>query len=340
MTYMRNEFPQWKTVLTYFNLNRQKAFLCYTTVFLIFVLNIQDLLRNLYNISFTLRVKDTTNKENIYSIVVYTIPSEPDLSIGRSLRSIIYNTKYINTANQSSPISTCSPTSQIRITVFQHGNDRKEKDNNLTIPKLDNMILNTTWIIEALDEQGNRKTVGGDEFFIRYIDYIKPVRTPKSHPHQATAIVVDNQDGTYTLDFVDEPLLPFPVNIAGIGNLTINFSYTCGIERMTRPSKDNWNNGGSLRRRHTLMNVIAPPIRAHHKPNTLPNGTKIVDFSKFDYVIFFGDSQLNHMCGTCNSNKDGRFCWPEVRPNPPNMYSPRNMGENIGVGKLEKAFKP
>ena len=30
------------------------------------------------------------------------------------------------------------------------------------------------------------------------------------------------------------------------------------------------------------IDVTAPPIRAHHKPNTLPNGTKIVDFSNFE----------------------------------------------------------
>jgi len=73
--------------------------------------------------------------------------------------------------------------------------------------------------------------------------------------------------------------------------------YTCSIGRMTRPSKDDWAEGGYLRQKsYTVENMTAPHVRAFSEPES------DVDLSKFEKVICFGDSLIGNMCGKFEDN--------------------------------------
>mmetsp|Transcript_25125 Transcript_25125/g.28737 ORF Transcript_25125/g.28737 Transcript_25125/m.28737 type:complete len:561 (+) Transcript_25125:93-1775(+) len=222
-------------------------------------------------------------EEQQYLHPLYIVPKEPDLSIGQWLHSVIHNEKNKNeeSVDEYNPLLTCSPTSQIQISVSV--NDDPD----------------SKWIIESVDEDGKKKSIGGDEFFVTYTDQNN---NRKNNMATAVAVVKDNLDGTYELDFLSTGMgNPIPLaNITGNGSLEIKMLFTCGIGRMTRPTKDSWTNGGHLydqKYTYNIANVTAPPIRQVSRPNVSSNGTQIIDFSIHDHIFCFGDSLMQNFCG-------------------------------------------
>jgi len=218
--------------------------------------------------------------------LIALVPAEPDLTIGEMIRSIIpqppdrhqhamdsNNNASSSTTPATEILSSCVPTSQIRILATNRTTSASNTER--------------VWLIEALDENGKRKSVGGDEFYITFKHH-------RNRP-EAVAFPTDNEDGTYRLEFVQPSFGDVashdPVRPDSVGTLKVNFIYTCSIGRMTRPSKDDWATGGYLGGTgYTIENIKAPHVNAIREPTD-------IDLSKFDKVICFGDSILENMCG-------------------------------------------
>jgi hypothetical protein len=237
--------------------------------------------------------------------LIAMVPAKPDLTIGEMIRSILPKPELgdnDSTAASYSPLTACSPTSQIRIssrTTFPAPAQRVPLHVRIGENREDSHFTqqSSAWIVEALDEDGNRKTVGGDEFYITFLhSNAPPPPADKRFRPTAIAIPVDYGDGTYLLDFVEPSLgggKEFPIHeMSNNGTLRVDFVYTCSIGRMTRPSKDKWAEGGYLRQKsYTVENMTAPHVRAFPEPGSG------VDLSKFEKVICFGDSLIGNMCG-------------------------------------------
>jgi hypothetical protein len=152
------------------------------------------------------------------------------------------------------------------------------------------------WMMQALDEYGNNKTVGGDEFYVRYVDAIEP---RNSREATAVAHVEDLGTGLYKLKFVQTPMNRVLANLrnqsaslsdslGGIGKLTVDWQYVCNMGRMPPPTKDSWNFGGNfLKQRFEQDKVATPPIR----PFVPPIGP---DLSQY-HVAAFGDSLMREL---------------------------------------------
>jgi hypothetical protein len=164
-----------------------------------------------------------------------------------------------------SPFALCNPTAQVQ-TLF-------------TEPH---------WTLITFDKHGNKKNVGGDEFYIVYSDNTL-IRRPKSH-QRLIALIQDHDNGTYTLDFVTTPMEPIlSQRFRDLGTLTIYFDYTCGIGRMGPPFKKHWNNKGSTSAVFTHTNVPQPRFRTFQHP------PKPVNLSNFDFVNFIGASTMRDL---------------------------------------------
>ncbi len=281
----------------------------------------------------------SSTTSNSHPHLLHSVPDDPDSSIGDWLRSIIVTKQNnnITTSNMteseseavmdgdsdsSSPLSKCSPTSQMQIYTQGYPEAHTESE-SMSVSQQDGIIhmnytnSNFTWILKTLDEEGNEKSIGGDEFFISYRDQIAVGMSDT-----AVAMITDNLDGTYKLDFVGPPYGAKPPisNITGVGTLKISLLFTCGIGRMTRPTKDDWKTGGHLyhdRYTYTISNASAPYIRHLRHPNISPvDGTKIIDFSKHHKVFCFGDSLMQNFCGKFYSSyrfrQDNLFASPNV----------------------------
>lgn len=144
------------------------------------------------------------------------------------------------------------------------------------------------WSIISLDENGIRKSRGGDEFYVSYEEYDDFGKAERLHC-QAVAIIDDHEDGTYQLNFVTTPINPsLPTNDFSVERrravLTIHLEYTNGIGKLPPPSKATWEDGGYS---HTCFqsNIdYRPPIRRFEAPPCT------IDLGSFDGVYFFGDS--------------------------------------------------
>ncbi|KAL3914370.1 MAG: hypothetical protein SGILL_006127 [Bacillariaceae sp.] len=146
------------------------------------------------------------------------------------------------------------------------------------------------WTLRALDGNGKYKTVGGDEFYVVYhADATKPTNWNQTTIPTAVALVKDNQDGSYSLDFV---------------------THSCSIGKMHQPTKDGWSTGGAMNVVAVVGNLAAaPPMEAwqsrlQHRGGVIRNPTSssnsnttspITSLSKYDKTIFFGDSLIAQM---------------------------------------------
>lgn len=155
-----------------------------------------------------------------------------------------------------SPFASCKPTAQVQ-------------------------ILTTTkpfWTLKTFDQDGRAKLVGGDEFYIVYNRAAggggaeikeKDKEEEQQRDPTAVALIHDNGDGSYTLDFVTTPMKPnlatdklTSSSFAVLGNLTVYFDYTCNIGSLAPPSKKMWKNNGSTSIAHTISTMQQqPPIR-------------------------------------------------------------------------------
>ena len=198
------------------------------------------------------------------------IPSEPDLTCKGKVLSAIENVVPFN----ESQFAKCPITSQVKIIV---------PSQNETSSK---------WILQSLDEHGNPKSVGGDEYYITWTDNTA-VPDPKFNITHATLIARawDQNDGSYVLDFATSPMNPNPDSISESGLLTVHFVYTCGVGRMGQPTKDTWNSSGYTHTNYTLDGVPRPLYRNFQPPQSN------VDLGSYDAVVFAGDSVMGNFAG-------------------------------------------
>ena len=188
-------------------------------------------------------------------------------------------------SSPESPLQNCPVTTNVQITMIHHDLDRGEGDGS-------------RWILQALTKNGEKKSVGGDEFYVTYTDdnavFANSTARGESGKDEkeldptAVAIITDIQDGTYALRFKTTPMNPYPTNLSGTGTLNIYLQYTCGIGKLPMPSKSSWESNGSSRQKLHIVNVPQPPIQYYERP-------PVVDLSRHKMVIFFGDSMLRMM---------------------------------------------
>ena len=221
-------------------------------------------------------------------------------------------------SSPESPFQNCSATSNAEIYIRTNTQDNDTYGNMIH----DGIGTGTgyasdltMWILQALTKDGEKKRVGGDEFYITYADNnvilanstingrdfdsnnasskdgatISTINEGnENNPPTAVAIVTDLRDGTYALKFKTTPFNRHPSNLSGIGLLTINLQFTCGIGSMPYPSKSNWTSSGRTNQKLTIDNVPQPPLQYYIQPS-LP------DLSKYRVVDFFGDSVVRMM---------------------------------------------
>jgi hypothetical protein len=211
-------------------------------------------------------------------------------------------TKLINgvgTTNRTldTVLSGCKPTSQVRLDIITAAAGQKGDSGSIK------------WILQALDEYGLMKRVGGDEFYIslHHESYHYNDSNPQNqqdHP-MAVAEVTDLGDGRYELDFVQSPMDLYSNN-QGLASalqtgaqitLTVHFVYTCGVARLSPPSKEEWTTGGFIQTEYTVNmdeKVPIPPIRPFIPPSAESTG---LDLESFDHVVFIGDSLMQQFGG-------------------------------------------
>jgi hypothetical protein len=77
------------------------------------------------------------------------------------------------------------------------------------------------------------------------------------------------------------------------GSLTFYYDYTCGIGSMMPPTKNSFARAGEIQATFTISNVPQPPFQTFSPPNI----NYEIDLSKYDEVIFFGDSLMREFSG-------------------------------------------
>jgi hypothetical protein len=192
------------------------------------------------------------------------LPNSTDATAERKVMEQLVNATALEEHNN--PLHNCAITTQVRI-----------------------LQLNSQWLLQSIDAQGNNKGVGGDEFYITYTDNFEYNNNSSEARAAAVALVTDRQDGTYLLDFVTTPMNPNPGNLTGAGILTVYFQYSCGIGRMYQPLKDSWKGGGSSMTSFSTK-TIEPPLRTFQPPRN--HG---IDLSVFNLTLSFGDSLMDRL---------------------------------------------
>ena len=204
------------------------------------------------------------------------IPDKPDRSIQERISSSIGN-------STTSPLSHCNVTSQVQIV---------------------HSLNETVWILHALDDQGQPKHVGGDEFYITYTDDNStdvtwdPVHNRVIQHPTSVALIQDLENGMYRLEFVSPPMANRNWTAAGQGYLTIHFVYTCGVAQITL--KDDWKDGGYSGTVYAIHAVPSPPTRDFVPP------TIEKPLSEYDHITVFGDSIMGQFVGQYWQNPDFR----------------------------------
>ena len=209
-----------------------------------------------------------------------------------------------NISSYPNPLKNCKPTSQIKIFF--------------TSPK---------WTMVTLDEDGNHKSHGGDEFYITYEDF----NDPAFNKVEVSAVSIPTHvgNGIYQLEFVSSPVRydedpkESYTDAAGRGVLTIYYQYTCGMGELARPYKKHWKDCGTSRSSTQLYNVSSPIIRKFVPPNIS------VNLASYKKVICFGDSIMNNLCG---------MYWNKFRVRKPNVYCHGNVGVEYALGTVDGLY--
>lgn len=201
-------------------------------------------------------------------------PIEPILFPKIPDRALVDNLRHNLSSSAFGEIfSSCSPTSQVQV-----------------VPKCPN------WELQTFDEQGNPKTIGGDEFYITYTDkaryeYQNQNSSKYFHmlPFTAAAWVTDLMNGRYLLDFQASPFFTDSfTDLVESGVLAIYFQYTCQTGRMGPQRKLEWTFGGNTVASYKSGILPAPPIRSFDIPVEVGRP----QFHDFDTIIPIGDSLL------------------------------------------------
>eukprot|EP00934_Nitzschia_sp_Nitz4_P005764 Nitzschia sp. Nitz4//scaffold22_size323478//52257//53597//NITZ4_000506-RA/size323478-processed-gene-0.447-mRNA-1//-1//CDS//3329542932//5754//frame0 len=235
---------------------------------------------------FSFETRKVSERQNIKNILTgaqnigtqsFLVPSEANETIPHIILPAFGN-------DTDHPLRNCSATTQIRIYHSPGTND--------------------TWILQALDSNGKPKTIGGDEFYISYLDYEDPAYSTQARRKEPTAVAApqDLGDGTYSLKFFVPPTrftpLSSPHNLSGRGELTVEFQYTCFIGSWDRNAKNGWISNGASRASVTVNSSPAPPVTVFEYPFR-----NQINFSEYGYVSCYGDSLINHFCNNSNWEK-------------------------------------
>uniref|UniRef100_A0A7S4EQL6 Uncharacterized protein n=1 Tax=Pseudo-nitzschia australis TaxID=44445 RepID=A0A7S4EQL6_9STRA len=250
--------------------------------------------------------------------MIFKIPPKPDLSVRTEVEQAILST---------SPNCCC----QVEL----------------------HLLAESKSVLYSLNSDGNRKTEGGDEFYIRYEEYT-PIGGDdkgviddgnendlgKEVITQAVALITDQCDGSYELDFSTTPMNPllparksensdksYDLNDDDdngneeeiVRTITVYFEYTDSMGFLSPPSKHDWLNGGYS---HTKYKIRLP--RRSHRPfiRAFLPPTPSVNLSKFDQVFAFGDSTFCQFFRQ-RPNKKGKYYFQ------PNL---RIIGEKVRTG--------
>jgi len=250
-------------------------------------------------------IQNDTKLLNVSNNAIF-IPSNPDITVQTEVERAMSSSSSSFSSSKSAPPPNCC--CQVEI----------------------HLLSNTLY---SLDCDGHRKNTGGDEFYIRYEEHTLMVNDDDDEENeniddknnvdnrdknktkiiltQAVALITDNLDGSYELNFSTTPMHPHilhPNNededIDNIDNhdnndngndndeninrtITVYFEYTDDIGRLPPPLKENWSNGGYSHKCYKIdlpCHYNRPYIRAFVPP------TPSVDLSTFDQVFAFGDS--------------------------------------------------
>ena len=223
-------------------------------------------------------------------------------------------------------------------------------ENLKNCPPTNQVELDLTWCGElrcphvklySLDDQGQRKTMGGDEFYVTYwsVENESPAADAFGH-------IYDNKDGSYDVHFYDTtewimakewPEAPYrgvpdyffnrappsSVPTAKInGKIKVIFQYTCGIGFMHPPTKEQWLTPGVINREYESAE-LSPQMRPHVNPSHRPSPHYAPWFSQYDAVICVGDSLMR------------QFFEPAVEAGKFNMMIPRsNTRSSLNVAAV------
>ena len=163
------------------------------------------------------------------------------------------------------------------------------------------------WTLFCRNSKGERKSVGGDEIYIRYEEFDPVVENEETEEKmslvlQAVAIVTDNEDGSYSLSFYTTPTHPSPNKTGSIKCLTVYLEYSNHIGRLPSPQKRDWKNGGYTHKRYNCSPRLRPPV----KPFNPPINENSINLNNFERVICFGDSTMDQFVRQ-RPNKKGKY---------------------------------
>jgi hypothetical protein len=207
-------------------------------------------------VSVTIQSKNiTTDEKGNETNIIAWFPQQPDETIEAFIQYQIVMDSSISTFH---PLSNCSATCQVKVVATNE----------------------QFWTLYTYDCRGDRKTIGGDEFYVTYHDGTQYAT--------AAAIIRDNHDGSYVLSFVTPPLPPSGSPSAG-RELHVYFWYTCGIGFMPEPLKDPWHGAGTSLGTYIVDINNPPPIRAFQQPVTT------IDLLQYESIISFGDSLMQNL---------------------------------------------
>lgn len=203
-------------------------------------------------------------------------------------------------------------------------------------------------VVYCRDQEGKRKTWGGDELYIRYEEFAvdntknntknKNDNSVENHSQdhrlllQAVALMEDQKDGSYLLDFVETPMSPSRTNELSNANngddddeeniisvFSVYLEYSNGIGSLPPPTKAEWEHGGYTHKAYHHSCHRNEVMRPRILPFCPPVPT--IHLNSFKRVLAFGDSTFCQLC--------------RQRPNLKGKYyfqSNLRAGEKVRVG--------
>lgn len=209
--------------------------------------------------------------------------------------------------------SSCSMTSQIQIT-------RYDQDGY--------------WLLTTMGQDGQPKSVGGDELYITFYEEGQPRQNPL-----AIANITDINDGTYKVVFSQSPTAACERydtqtndnNATVLGTLEVILEQTCGIGSLPPPIKQDWNVSGSVNVFYVVPNIAAPQ---HIEPFQAPNRNGQIDLSRYTKVVVLGDSLLGQFVCAENDRPSLEHC-ATFRPN---VWKGNLIQASLHLGTLEQPF--
>lgn len=129
-----------------------------------------------------------------------------------------------------------------------------------------------------------RKGTGGDEYYVRVVEDGREV---------AVADALDNQDGSYSLSFVQVEM-PAPRGPTSAAALRVLLQFSCGVGGHDPPFKARWNaSGWTLHEMPIKLAPSAPPAVTLVSPAS-PLPVARIDLRKYEALAAIGDSTVRH----------------------------------------------